>query len=254
MKKYSYKARDKANSQIVESMVQADSESGAAKTLIAQGLMPLSIAEFDENASFLSRLTGRITSKDRIIFLRQLATLIGAGLPLAQSIRTVLEQTPNKKMRAAIEEVIADVEGGHTLADAFGKHPEVFDKIVLALVAAGEASGTLDQALQRVATQKEKDAAMMSKIRGAMIYPVIVLFVIMAVMIFMLVAVVPQVAGLYKDMHKELPLLTQVMINTANFIINFWYLVIIAIGVAIYFIMQYFRTEGGMKAKDLLKL
>ena len=116
MKKYSYKARDKANSQIVESMVQADSESGAAKTLIEQGLMPLSISEFDENTSFLSRLTGRITTKDKIIFMRQLSTLIGAGLPLSQSMRTVLEQTPNKKMRAVVEDVIADVEGGHALA------------------------------------------------------------------------------------------------------------------------------------------
>ncbi len=254
MKKYTYKARDKANSQIVESIVQADSESGAAKTLIEQGLMPLSISEYDENDSFLARLTGRITNKDRIIFMRQLSTLIGAGLPLAQSIRTVLDQTPNKKMRQVVEEVIADIEGGHTLADAFGKHPQVFDKIVLALVAAGEASGTLDQALQRIATQKEKDAAMMSKIRGAMIYPIIVLVVILAVMIFMLVAVVPQVAGLYKDMHKELPLLTQVMIGAANFIINFWYIVILVLGILIYFASQYFRTDNGIRVKDTLKL
>ncbi len=254
MKKYTYKARDKANSQVVESMVQADSESGAAKTLIQQGLMPLSISELDENGSFLARLSGRITSKDKIVFMRQLATLIGAGLPLSQSMRTVLDQTPNKQMRQVVEEVIADVEGGHTLADAFGKHPDVFDKIVLALVAAGEASGTLDQALQRIAAQKEKDAAMMSKIRGAMIYPLIVLFVILAVMIFMLVAVVPQVASLYEDMHKTLPLLTQVMISTANFIINYWYIVIIVIGVVSYFMSQYFRTEAGIRAKDTLKL
>lgn len=254
MKKYTYKARDKANSQVVESMVQADSESGAAKTLIEQGLMPLSISELDENGSLLARLSGRITSKDKIVFMRQLATLIGAGLPLSQSMRTVLDQTSNKQMRQVVEEVIADVEGGHTLADAFGKHPEVFDKIVLALVAAGEASGTLDQALQRIAVQKEKDAAMMSKIRGAMIYPLIVLVVILGVMIFMLVAVVPQVAGLYKDMHKTLPLLTQVMINTANFIINYWYIVIIVVGITAYFLSQYFRTESGIRAKDTMKL
>ena len=254
MKKYTYKARDKANSQIVESMIQADSESGAAKTLIQQGLMPLSISEFDENASFLSRLSGRITSKDKIIFMRQLSTLIGAGLPLSQSMRTVLEQTPNKQMRAVTEEVIADIEGGHTLADSFGKHPQVFDKIVLALVAAGEASGTLDEALQRVAAQKEKDAAMQSKIRGAMVYPIIVLFVIMAVMIFMLVAVVPQVAKLYEDMHKQLPLLTEIMIAAANFIINYWYLVIIVLGIVIYFTAQYFRTNSGIRFKDNLKL
>jgi type IV pilus assembly protein PilC len=254
MKKYSYKARDKSSSQVVESMVQADSESGAAKALIQQGLMPLTIREFDENGSFLARLSGRITSKDKIVFMRQLATLIGAGLPLAQSMRTVLDQTQNKQLQQVIEQIIADIEGGHTLADSFAKHPQVFDKVVLALVSAGEASGTLDEALKRISAQKEKDAAMMSKIQGALVYPVIVLVVIMAVMIFMLVAVVPQVAGLYEDMHKSLPLLTQIMINVANFIINYWYIVIVVIGIGTYFAMQYFRTDEGIKTKDTLKL
>lgn len=254
MKKYNYKARDKSNSQVVESMVQADSESAAAKALIQQGLMPLSIKEFDENGSFFAKLSGRITNKDKIVFMRQLATLIGAGLPLTQSMRTVLDQTSNKQMQQVIEQVIADIEGGHTLSDSFAKHPDVFDKTVLALVSAGEASGTLDEALKRISTQKEKDAAMMGKIRGAMVYPVIVLVVIMAVMIFMLVAVVPQVADLYKDMHKALPFLTQIMINVANFIINYWYIVIVAVGIVVYFTSQYFRTENGVRMKDTLKL
>lgn len=141
-------------------------------------------------------------------------------MPLSQSLHTVAEQTPNKRMQRVVEEVIADVEGGHTLSDAFGKHPEVFDKIILALVAAGEASGTLDEALKRVATQKKR-CGNDGKIRGAMVYPGIVLVVILGVMIFMLVAVVPQVAKLYKDMHKELPFLTQIMITMANFLTNF---------------------------------
>jgi type IV pilus assembly protein PilC len=254
VKKFNYEARDKASSSVVKSMVQADSESAAAKVLIEQGLMPLDIKEIDENGSFFAKLSGRITTKDKIMFLRQLSTLIGAGLPLSQSMRTVLEQTSNKQMQRVVEEVIADVEGGHTLSDAFGKHPDVFDKIVLALVAAGEASGTLDEALKRVATQKEKGAAMMGKIRGAMVYPGIVLLVIVGVMTFMLVAVVPQVAKLYDDMHKSLPFLTAVMIAVANFIINFWWLALIVLGIAIYFIMQYLKTDSGIKLKDTLKL
>lgn len=254
MKKFTYEARDKASSDIVKSIVQAESEAAAAKVLIEQGLMPLDIKELDENGSLLAKLTGRITTKDKIIFLRQLSTLIGAGLPLSQSMRTVLEQTPNKRMQHVVEEIIADVEGGRTLSDAFGKHPDVFDKIVLALIAAGEASGTLDEALKRVATQKEKDAAMIGKIRGAMIYPAIVMVVILGVMIFMLVAVVPQVAKLYSDMHKTLPLLTAVMIATANFIIHFWWIVLVVGGIAAYFLLQYFKTESGIKLKDTFKL
>ncbi len=254
MKKFTYEARDKASSQVVKSMVQADSESAAARVLIEQGLMPLGIKEIDEDGSFFAKLSGRITTKDKILFLRQLSTLIGAGLPLAQSIHTVLEQTQNKQMQRVIEEVIADIEGGRTLSDAFGKHPQVFDKIVLALVAAGEASGTLDEALKRVATQKEKDAAMMGKIKGAMVYPGIVLLVILGVMTFMLVAVVPQVAKLYDDMHKELPFLTAIMIAVADFIIHFWFIAIAVIGVIIYFVMQYFRTDSGIHFKDTMKL
>lgn len=235
-------------------MVQADGESAAAKVLIEQGLMPLSITEIDENGNVFSKITNRITTKDKIVFLRQLATLIGAGLPLAQSLHTVLEQTSNKKMQRIVEEVITEIEGGHTLSDAFGKHPEVFDKIIIALVSAGEASGTLDDALKRVATQKEKDAAMMSKIRGAMIYPMIVMLVMVGVMVFMLVTVVPQVAKLYDDMNQQLPLLTNIMITTSGFLMKFWWLALAGVVIAGYFLRQYFKTEQGIKVKDTFKL
>lgn len=254
MKKFNYEARDKSTNETIHSMVQADSEAAAAKVLIEQGLMPLNIQEIDDNGSSLSKLTNRITTKDKIVFLRQLATLIGAGLPLSQSLRTVLEQTPNKKMQRVVEEVIASVEGGHTLADSFGKHPEVYDNIIIALVAAGEASGTLDDALKRVAAQKEKDAAMMSKIRGAMVYPAIVLVVIVGVMIFMLLTVMPQVAKLYSDMHKSLPWLTQIMTSMADFVVHFWWAVILALGVGVYFFRQYTHTPAGIKFKDTMKL
>lgn len=254
MKKFNYKAKDKATGQSVESMVQAESETSAAKLLIDQGIMPLSIQEIDENSSLFGGLNNRITNKDKIVFLRQLSTLIGAGLPLAQSLHTVLEQTSNKRMQRIVEEIIADVEGGHTLSDSFAKHPEAFDKIVIALVSAGEASGTLDEAFKRIALQKEKDAAMMSKIRGAMVYPIIVLLVILGVMIFMLVSVVPQVAKLYKDMHKELPFLTAVMIKMASFLTNYWYVVILVLVIGGYFLHQYLKTEAGIRVGDTFKL
>ena len=254
MRKFNYQARDKSSNEVVSSMVQADGEAAAAKVLIEQGLMPLSIVEIDENGSIISKYANRITIKDKIVFLRQLATLIGAGLPLAQSLHTVIGQTQNKKMQRIVEEVIGEIEGGHTLSDAFSKHPEVFDKIVIALVSAGEVSGTLDEALKRIAAQKEKDAAMMGKIRGAMIYPAIVLVVIMGVMIFMLLTVVPQVAKLYVSMHQTLPMLTNIMIVSANFLINFWWLVIAVAVLASYFLRQYFKTDSGIRVKDSFKL
>ncbi len=254
MKKYTYEARDNASNKIIKSIVQAESENAAAKLLTAQGFAPLKIELQDDKANFFTRLSGRITNKDKIVFTRQLATLIGAGLPLAQSLRTVQEQTTNKKMQEIAQEVLSDVEGGKALSDAFSKHPEVFDKVYVALVSAGEASGTMDDALKRLAAQQEKDAAMMSRIRGAMTYPVIVLVVIVLVVAFMLITVVPQVEQLYDDLNKELPLATKVLVGTANFFGSFWWLILIALGVGGYFCFQYLKTEAGIKTKDTFKL
>ena len=254
MNKYSYEARDAASNKIVKSTVQAESEIAAAKLLSAQGFTPLKIELEDDRAGIFKRFANRVTTKDKIVFTRQLATLIGAGLPLSQSMRTVHDQTQNKSMQQIVQEIIGDIEGGRSLSDAFNKHPKVFDNVYLALVSAGEASGTLDEALRRVAAQQEKDAAMMSKIKGALTYPIIVLLVIVAVLGFMLVAVVPQVKNLYKDLNKELPLLTKIMVDTADFFINYWWIVIIVAGIGVYFLIQYLKTEAGIKTKDTFKL
>lgn len=254
MKKYNYEARDSASNRIVKSVVQADSENAAAKLLTAQGFVPLKIELQDDKANFFARFSGRITTKDRVVFTRQLATLIGAGLPLAQSLRTVQEQTTNKRMQEIVQEIISDVEGGKSLSDSFAKHPEAFNKVYVALISAGETSGTMDDSLKRLAAQQEKDAAMMSKIRGAMMYPSIVLVVIILVIGFMLFTVVPQVEGLYRDLNKGLPFVTLMMIKVANFFSSLWWLVILAMIIGGYFLAQYLKTEQGIRTKDIFKL
>ena len=254
MKKYNYEARDSASNKIVKSVVQADSENAAAKLLTAQGFVPLKIELQDDKTNFFAKFSGRITTKDKVVFTRQLATLIGAGLPLAQSLRTVQEQTTNKRMQEIVQEIISDVEGGKSLSDSFAKHPEAFNKVYVALVSAGETSGTMDDSLKRLAAQQEKDAAMMSKIRGAMMYPSIVLVVIILVIGFMLFTVVPQVEGLYRDLNKGLPFVTLMMIKTANFFSSLWWLVILAMIIGGYFLAQYLKTEQGIRTKDIFKL
>ncbi len=154
--------------------------------LIEQGLTPLEITIKSDGNKLFSKFTNRIKTKDRIIFTRQLATLINADLPLTQGLRTVAEQTGSKPLTVVVNQVISSVEGGATLSDSLAKHPKVFNDVYIALVAAGETSGTLDQALERIATQQEKDADMISKVRGALVYPVIVTFVIVAVVVFCL--------------------------------------------------------------------
>lgn len=254
MKRFHYEARDRATEKVVTAEVQAESENAAAKLLMAQGFTPINISEVDQTANPLTKLSNRITTKDKIVFSRQLSTLIAAGIPLSQSLRTVSEQTENKQMRAVIDEIIADVEGGKALSDSFAKHPKVFNKVFLALIQAGEASGTLDKALQRIAAQQEKDAAVISKIKGAMTYPLIVLVVMLGVIAFMLLTVVPQVENLYKDLKKELPLLTQVMVGASNFVAHYWWAIIILLGLAGYFLVQYLATENGTRLKDTFKL
>jgi len=254
MKKFAYEARDQASNKIVKATLQADSESAAAKLLIAQGFIPLNVSEQSDQKSFLSKLSGRITTKDKVVFTRQLATLIGAGLPLAQSLHTVMEQTDNKQLQSVIQEISAAVEGGKSLSESFGKHPNVFDPVFLALVAAGELSGTLDESLQRIANQQEKDAAISSKIKGALTYPIIVLVVIFLVMGFMLFTVVPQVEKLYTDLKKELPFLSQVMVNVADFLTSYWWVVLIIVVVGGYFFAQFLKTANGITFMDTFKL
>lgn len=254
MRKYTYEARDQASGQIVKSTLQADSESVAGKLLIGQGMVPLKIEEIEEGSRLFAFISNRITTKDRIVFTRQLATLVGAGLPLTQCFETVLGQTQNKKMQTVIQEIMAAVEGGKSLSTAFAAHPKVFNNVFVSLVAAGEASGTLDTALNRIANQQEKDSAAISKIRGAMTYPVIVLVVIMGVMTFMLISVVPQVQKLYKDLKKEMPFISQALVNVANFTIQYWWLVLIILVALIIILRQYFKTNAGIELKDTLKL
>lgn len=254
MNKFDYEARDGATNKIVRATLQAESENAAAKLLIAQGFVPLNIKQADDNPSVLARFTGRITTKDKIVFTRQLATLIGAGLPLTQSLHTTLDQTENKQLQAVIGDILGSVEGGKSLSESFGKHPDVFDKVFLALIEAGEASGTLDDSLQRIANQQEKDAATMSRIRGALTYPIIVLVVIFGVMAFMLFTVMPQVEKLYSDLKKPLPFLSQVLVGGANFLIDYWWILLIVIIAAVYFFRQYLRTDSGIRFKDTFKL
>jgi len=254
MKKFSYEARDQASNKVVKSSIQADSETAAARLLIKQGFVPLNIIEENGQGSFIAKVTGRITTKDKVVFTRQLATLIGAGLPLSQSLHTVMEQTQNKQLQSVIQEISASVEGGRSLSDSFAKHPGVFSEVFIALVSAGELSGTLDDSLQRVANQQEKDAAIASKIKGALTYPVIVLFVIFGVLIFMLVTVVPQVEKLYDDLGKDLPILTQLMVDAQVFLTKFWWLAITVIGVGVYFFIQFLKTENGIKFADTFKI
>jgi type IV pilus assembly protein PilC len=256
MVKYQYSARDLSTGKLINSSVEADNERDANKLIRGEGYTPIEIKVGSETtaASILERLN-KVKTKDKVLFGRQLSTLINAGLPLVQSLRNVADQTTSKKFRGVIDQVIVDVEGGMALSIALGKHGDVFNRVFISLVAAGEASGTLDKALERIADQQEKDADLVSKVRSAMIYPIIVLIVMFAVLGFMIVKVLPQVKVLYQGLPgASLPLVTKILLGISDFIIHFWWIVAIVVGVCAFFGTRYARTIGGRRIMDKAKL
>lgn len=250
---FEYTAK-KSDGTTAKGLVQAETEAAAGKLIIAQGMSPLKISVKEGGSSILTKITGRISTKDKILFSRQLSTLINAGLPLTQSLRTVSEQTSNKQFATIINSVIASVEGGVSFSEALSKHPKVFNDVFIALVAAGETSGTLDKSLERIANQQEKDADMISKVRGALVYPLIVVFVIGGVVTFLLTTVVPQIELIYKDFDKELPFMTAILIWTGKFLINFWWLILLVLGATILFVGKWLQTKEGEQFADMFKL
>jgi len=249
---FEYSARDTNTGEKISSTVQAQSESAAAKLLNQQGLAPIDIRMQGEKRSLLNR--NKVKTKDKVIFFRQLSTLINAGLPLVQSLRTVVDQIDNQAFEKILLDIISSVEAGNTFSTSMEKYPKVFNDVMTSLVAAGETSGTLDEAMERIAIQTEHDAEIASKVRGAMVYPVIVLLVISGVIIFMLTSVLPQVEILYDDLGKELPFVTNSLLFVANILIGFWWLIMIMLGVGIFFAKRYFETESGGRMLDNLKL
>jgi type IV pilus assembly protein PilC len=172
-----------------------------------------------------------------------------------QSLRSVSEQTQSKALKVVIDGLITDVEGGAALSAAMAKHPEVFNQVFVSLIAAGETSGTLDLALDRIAIQQEKDADIISKVRGAMVYPIIVLLVMLAVVTFMLVKVLPQVQVLYTSFPgANLPVETRLLLAASHFVIKYWWLVLLVFALLIFFGSRYARTAGGTRIVDKVKM
>jgi type IV pilus assembly protein PilC len=250
---FDYVAKDNKSGQEIKAQIQADTEQSAANLLLKQGLTPLKLEVVGTRKGFLN-LKGRISTKDKVLFSRQLSTLINAGLPLTQSLRSVVEQTQSDAFKVVVNQIIIDVEGGTTFSKALEKFPKVFDTVFTSLVAAGEVSGTLGESLERLAAQQEKDAEIRSKVKGALVYPAIVLLVIAGVIIFMLTSVLPQVELLYEDLNQALPFITAVLLSISKFITGFWWLIILLLLAAGFFGKRYSETTEGHRMVDRLKM
>lgn len=255
---YNYTARVPATGKTVKSSLEAENEQSAAKLIRKEGLVPIDITTAAQASVFGGiplPFGKRVRIKDKVLFSRQLATLINAGLPLSQSLRNVSSQTQSKPLKIVIDKIIVDVESGLALSVALAKHPQVFDRVFVSLVEAGETSGTLDKSLDRLAMQQEKDADIIRKVRGAFVYPTIVLAVMVGVVIYMLLTILPQVEILYESMDgAELPIYTKALLFVSDVIKGFWWVIIILLGLAGFAMTRWARSGPGKIFIDRLKM
>jgi len=195
-----------------------------------------------------------IKTREVVIFTRQFATMINSGLPLVQSLTILAEQTENKAFAKIITEVLNDIQSGQTLADSMRKHPKVFTELYVNMVAAGEAGGILDTILLRLAVFLEKNDALVRKIKSAMTYPAVMLFVVIACTTILLWKVVPVFAGIFIDAGLELPLPTKLVLAASAFLQSYLWLMILGCVAIGFGIRQYYRTDGGQLVIDRIML
>lgn len=195
-----------------------------------------------------------VTTKDLAIFTRQFATMISAGLPLVQCLDILAKQASKPSFGRVIGEVTREVEAGATLADALGKHKNVFDDLFRNMVAAGEAGGVLDEILMRLATYIEKADALKRKVQGAMVYPAVVLSVCVGAASFMLIFIIPTFAKMFTDFGGELPLPTKIVLLMSNGLQRYWWLAVLSVVGAAIAYQRYYATEAGHKSVDAAML
>jgi len=218
MSVYIWKGRTRQGN-IKKGEIEAANEAAVMAQLRAQLILPVSVKEKPKDVSeYLPFLKPRIKTKDLVIFTRQFATMIDAGLPLVQCLQILGDQQPNRTFKEIIREVRTDIEQGSTFADALAKHPKPFDALYCNLVAAGEIGGILDTILNRLAVYLEKADALARKVKGAMVYPATVLVVAIGVVILLLTKVIPTFEKMFEDFGGALPGPTQVVVNISHWV------------------------------------
>jgi type IV pilus assembly protein PilC len=197
---------------------------------------------------------GKIKTRDIVIFTRQFATMINAGLPLVQALDILSKQSENKTLKEVTRQVVYDVESGHTVADALGKHPKAFSELYVNMVAAGEAGGILDTILGRLAVFMEKNDALIRKVKGAMIYPGVIISVAVIAITVLLVFVIPTFEQMFASVNLALPMPTRIVIGMSRFLTSYWWGVLAAIIGASFMTKRYYATPSGKLAIDRMML
>jgi len=252
---FSYQARD-STGRIVSGIQDALNEDTAVTSLMSRGLMVLSLQK-KVVATRMRKRVWTVKETDLVLFARQLATMIDAGISLIQSLTALYEQCDprrQKSLRHVISDVTSRIEGGETFHEAISKHPRVFSRLFVSMAKAGEAGGLLAGVLDRLAGFLEASARLRKKVKSAMMYPVIVICIAFTITTFLIVRVVPIFAEIFADFGAKLPAPTQFLIDISNFVRGEWYFLIIGIGGVIFGVRTFVRSKRGKQLTDRWKL
>jgi type IV pilus assembly protein PilC len=249
MPAFTYTARNAAGD-----LKTATVEAATAQDVVAQlRRQRMTVVKVDEQTK-PKKAKGGIKMRDVVIFTRQFSTMINAGLPLVQALDILAKQTENKVLAAATRDIVFDVESGHTVADALSKHPKAFSELYVNMVAAGEAGGILDTILMRLATFMEKNDALVRKVKGAMIYPAVIMSVAVIAIAVLLIFVIPVFEGMFSGVGMALPLPTRVVIGASDFLRGYWWAVIAAITGGVFLLRRYYASSSGKLTIDRMLL
>jgi type IV pilus assembly protein PilC len=248
MPSFTYVARETGTGREIRSSMDANNEQAAIAALLNRNLLVVSI---QEKMAKKGRVAGgSVPLQDLVIFTRQLATMIDAGLAMVASLQGLADQTQNKAMRDVIKDVCSRVEGGDSFSDALAKHPKVFNRLYVAMVGAGEKGGLLAEILARLAIYLENAARLRKKVKSAMMYPTVVTFVAIAITIFLLVKVIPVFGDIYSGFGAKLPAPTQFLIDLSNTMKKYFMVMILAMGGSVYGFLYYIKTKNGRELWD----
>jgi len=250
---FKYKALK--GSSIVEKKIEANSASSVIDYLQKNGYFPISVTEVKKQSTgIFNFFDNTVSFNDIVDFTRQIAIMLNAGLTLIDALEILKKQINKAGMQKMIIGIDNDIKGGNSFSSALKKYQNNFSGLYIALVKSGEASGKLGEILLKLADNLEKEREFKSKLKGALIYPAIILIGMFVVMFIMITFVIPKLLGLYKDFNVTLPLTTQILITISSFSVRFWPLIIILVFFAVYFLKKYLKTKSGKNNFDQLML
>jgi len=253
MASFTYQARTVAGKPVGGDIEALDQQT-AATQLMDRGLMVISLHRATGRKLGRKRHQGRVKPQDLVVFTRQLATMMDAGLPLVQSLTALEEQTDSKTFKPVLRNITEKVEQGQAFSEALAEHPRVFSRLYVSMVEAGETGGLIAEILNRLASYLEATARLKKKVKSAMAYPVIVCCIATSIALFLIIKVIPIFAGIYKDFGAQLPAPTQVLINISNVIRSYFLLTVFGVAAGVFGFFRLKRTKRGAAVWDRTKL